>query len=267
MLALLYGYRQHKHRSDLDARVASIMAIRSNDEVQCATIAQLQPFVLLVLGQSNAGNHGSVSVSSEAPVLMQVGDRCAMVNDPLPGATGEGGSIWRHLPTLLEPAMNGRTVLLSVLAVDATTIDDWTRPDSVMAGRLVTQIEAMRHNGMPPNLVLWQQGEADARVHSRTSQYLIGLQRLTAILNRAGTDAPLMLARSTICRSPPDPAIRSAIDQATRSSARILLGPDTDILDGAIYRVDGCHLNAIGLRAAAQSWAVSIKPLVAQMAR
>lgn len=198
---------------------------------------------------------------------MQVGDRCARVNDPLPGATGEGGSIWRHLPALLKPEMAGRTVLLSVLAVEATTIDDWTRPDSVMAGRLVTQIEALRRNGMPPNLVLWQQGEADARARTSTSQYLVGLQRLRALLSRADADAPLMLARSTICRSLPDPAIRSAIDQATRSSARILLGPDTDILDGATYRVDGCHLNANGLRAAAQAWAASIKPLLAQMAR
>lgn len=266
-LVLLYGCQRQESRNSLDARVASITTIRSSEMVECAPIAQRRPLVLLVLGQSNAGNHGAMSASSRAPVLMQVGPRCATANDPLPGATGEGGSIWRHLPALLEPELAGRTVLLSLLAVDATSIHDWTRLDSVIAKRLVAQIEALRRNGMSPDIVLWQQGEADARAGTTADQYLTGLQQLMAILGRTGTPAPIMLARSTVCRSQPDAAIREAIDRAVKSNPRFLLGPDTDLLDGSRYRYDGCHLNPYGLRMAAGAWAVSLKPQIAQMLR
>ncbi len=257
LLAAWYGLRRYTQPDPLAARLASVVVARPADTVACATFTRTRPLVLLVLGQSNAGNHGSLSASNDAPVAVFAGAACALANDPLPGATSQGGSIWRHLPAMLSKEAAGRTVVLSVLAVDATSIDDWTRPGSAIAQRLVKQVQALKQAGMVPDLVLWQQGEADARAQTPASDYLVGLNRLATQLAEAGVPAPMLLALSTVCRSGPDAAVRSAIDQAVKTNPRFLQGPDTDLL-GEPYRRDGCHFNAEGLRLAAQAWATVI---------
>ena len=132
LAAAWWGYRQHQDDLALKAKLAMTVAPRSSDFVDCASFTDQKPLVLLALGQSNAGNHGSLSASADAPVLMMIGTHCLVANDPLPGATGSGGSIWRHLPTMLGNELAGRKVVLSVLAVDATSIDDWIRPGSAI---------------------------------------------------------------------------------------------------------------------------------------
>ena len=258
LLVAWYGLRRYAQPDPLAGRLKSLVAVRPADTVACTTFTHARPLVLLVLGQSNAGNHGSLSATGDAPVAVQAGTQCALANDPLPGATSQGGSIWRHLPALLQQQAAGRTVVLSVLAVDATSIDDWTRPGSPIAQRLVAQVQVLQQSGMAPDFVLWQQGEADARVNTAAAAYLAGLNRLAALLSKAGVGAPVMLAHSTVCGSGPDAAVRSAVEQATKTNPRFLQGPDTDLL-GDAYRRDGCHFNAEGLRLAAQAWAVLVR--------
>nr|WP_316639069.1 sialate O-acetylesterase [uncultured Roseateles sp.] len=248
-------YRQHRQNLQLEAQLARIVPLRSEPRAACDDWARRKPLVLLALGQSNAGNHGSRFRSDDEPVMLVSGADCVMAQDPLPGATGEGGSIWRGLPALLSPALGGRPVVLSVLAVDATRIDDWTRPEGALAKRLSQQIKSMVQLGLKPDLVLWQQGEADARIDAPPEAYLHELMRLASLLDGAGTDAPIMLARSTLCRSPPHPGIRRALEQAVTLDPRFLAGPDTDTLLGEANRSDGCHLSAGGLKRAAQAWA------------
>ena len=89
--------------------------------------------------------------------------------------------------------------------------------------------------------------------------YLAGLNRLAALLSKAGVGAPVMLAHSTVCGSGPDAAVRSAVSEAVRTSPRFLQGPYTDLL-GDAYRRDGCHFNAEGLRLATQAWAKQLSP-------
>jgi len=257
LLVAYRGYRHHQLQNSLDTRLSSIVAPRPEQVVDCAPLIQQRPLILLAIGQSNAGNHGTLVKSSDAPIAMVVGADCVVADDPLPGATGTGGSIWRHLPAILSQGLAGRKVLLSVLAVDATTINDWTKPGSRLASRLVDQVQALQQRGLKPDFVLWQQGEADARINTGSVEYQQGLARLAALLDKAGTQAPVMLARSTVCRAPPHAAIRSAIEQATAAGGnpRFVLGPDTDLLLGDAYRSDGCHLNEGGLKLAAEAWA------------
>ena len=259
LLAAWYGLRRYAQPDPLAQRMKSLLATRPADAVACTTFTRTRPLVLLVLGQSNAGNHGSLSTSKDAPVAVQSGAICALATDPLPGATAQGGSIWLHLPALLQPQTPGRTVVLSVLALDSTSIDDWTRPGSPIAQRLIAQVQALQQSGMAPDFVLWQQGEADARANTGAASYLAGLNRLAALLSKAGVGAPVMLAHSTVCGSGPDAAVRSAVSEAVRTNPRFLQGPDTDLL-GDAYRRDGCHFHAEGLRLAAQAWAQQLSP-------
>ncbi|MBK9234544.1 MAG: hypothetical protein IPO19_00130 [Rhodoferax sp.] len=150
-----------------------------------------RPLVLLVLGQSNAANHGALREQKPVALPVVLEEGCALATDPLPGATGRGGSIWSALPQALEAAgVDRRNVVFSVLAVDATSIADWTSPDSPLRQRLVQRLAALKRIGLMPDLVLWQQGEADARLGTDPMAYAAALQQLRTLLDAGGSQAP-----------------------------------------------------------------------------
>ena len=253
-----YKFIAHQRYSvSLIGRMEQIVVIGKHTEVSCAEVAATHPLVLLVLGQSNAGNHGALPSHTAEPVTLIAEGKCIRATGPLPGGTGQGGSIWQHLPALLSSQREPRSVALSVLAVNATSIEDWTHPSSPLRERLSAHVASMCHLDLAPTLVLWQQGEADALLGTSTYVYRYGLGRLATMLSEAGSSAPILLARSTICRSKPNAAIRSAIENIISGDPRFRLGPDTDTLSGNTFR-NGCHLTASGLDSAAKMWSETI---------
>ena len=258
-MVVLASYRLRQKDAALSARLEAIRSRDGEREIACDTVRAGQPLVLLALGQSNAGNHGAAPPTALEPVTLVADDRCVVADDPLPGATGTGASIWRRLPDTLARQGVARPVVLSVLAVDATSIDDWTRERSPLRRSLEAKLAIMRRLGLKPDLVLWQQGEADALAGSGAQAYAEGLVALVSALTAAGVDAPVLLARSTTCHPPPNAAIRTAIESALADNPRFRLGPDTDALQGSRFRHDGCHFSADGLDAAAKMWAERIK--------
>ena len=241
----------------LEKRIMQIRRVGSLPEISCAGLAKTRPLVLLALGQSNAGNHGSGPDPAGESVNLIVDGKCVRSSDPLPGATGRGGSIWSRLPGLLVGKKRNRQVVLSVLAVDATSIVDWTDPQRPLKSLLTDRIASLVKLGLPPSLILWQQGEADARDETTENDYVTGLTKLSAIVDEAGVNAPILLARSTLCKSAPEENIRNAIAKIVAKDSRFRLGPDTDALSGDNYRT-GCHLKMAGLEGAARMWASSI---------
>lgn len=253
----VYGFAGRRDGNSLSARLEQIVSATGHREISCSEVAAGRPLVLLALGQSNAGNHGSPpSQAAEALTLIAEG-KCIKASDPLPGATGTGGSIWQRLPAWLAIQKYPRPVVLSIMAVDATSIADWTHARSPLARRLAAHIADMRRLGLAPDLVLWQQGEADARIGTDGNDYAAGLGRLAALLSEAGSTATIILARSTTCGSAPSATIRSAIDSTVAGDRRFRLGPDTDTLSGDTFR-NGCHLTAEGIDSAAKMWAAAI---------
>lgn len=254
----LHAHHRSKQNRQLAAKLSLIEAPHLQPRLSCAAWRQRKPLVLLALGQSNAGNHGALAPLTEPPIALVSGRECLLAGDPLPGATGSGGSIWRRLPTQLQPGLGERSVVISVLAVDASSIADWTRPDSALRQRLETQARALLDMGLRPDFVLWQQGEADARLQTAPETYLQSLVQLRSVLNDSGIQAPFMLARSTRCRSAPHAGIRQALEQALIHGSGFVSGPDTDTLLGPDDRLDGCHFNARGLDRAAAAWSAAI---------
>lgn len=246
-----------RQNASLTTRMAQIIRVENHTEVPCAGVVAAQPLVLLALGQSNAGNHGSPPSGTAAPVTLIGEGKCISATAPLPGGTGTGDSIWQRLPALLSTQKETRPIVLSILAVDATSIADWTSPHSPLRERLAAHVASMHRLGLAPDLILWQQGEADARRGTSANEYVTGLGLLAAALNEAGANAPIILARSTVCRSSPSAAIRGAVEATVASDRRFRLGPDTDALSGDTFR-NGCHLTAEGLDSAAKMWGATI---------
>ena len=260
----LAQYLSMRREAALQNRLDLLAPMGRATEVSCTQVAASKPLVLLALGQSNAGNHGALGSSASAsvgvikPITMIWDGRCIQARDPLPGATGQGASLWPRLVALLQQDRRDRPIVVAVLALDASTIEEWTRATSPLRSRLASQLASMKQLGMPPDAVLWQQGEADARGGTTAGQYADRLDLLADVLTQGGITAPVYLAKSTVCRSPPSEPIRSAIDARVALKGRWMSGPDTDALDNASLRHDGCHFSASGLDAAAKLWAAAL---------
>jgi lysophospholipase L1-like esterase len=238
--------------------------------VPCASLRVAKPLVLLVLGQSNAANHGEIGNLSGPLDMVAAHDKgpatCHRVGDPLPGGTGGGHSVWSRLPAALSQAGLTRPLVVGLLGVDATSIENWTDASSPLPTRMQSLARQMTAAGLAPDLVLWQHGESNARIGTSQDNYARQLHTLAALLQQAGVATPIVLAQSTVCRSAPNEAIRSAVQSVVASRAksdrRFLLGPDTDVLSAAHQRRDGCHFSNAGLNAAAAQWAEVLAPLV-----
>lgn len=233
------------------------------DHVPCKGLAP-RPFVVLALGQSNAGNHGEID---QEPSRVRVfhASRCLEATDPLPGSTGQGGSIWSLLPAALSTSMaRGRPTLISAIGLDASPISAWVNWRSPIRHHLTRHVTSMIEAGLNPDAVLWQQGEADARIGTQPADYAASLLKLSDILRQAGYEGRLFLAHSTICRSSPDAGLRAAVDDlVARYPRHFAQGADTDALAGPTWRHDGCHLSAAGRRQAAQLWAQRLAAVAA----
>jgi len=261
VFAAWWGNRQHQTAvgASLAGKLRQIVAVTSEPVVNCADIAAQRPLVLLALGQSNAGNHGERAAVDAPPVILVADGKCILATDPLPGSTGAGGSIWRRLPQHLRAQGLQRPVVLSVMGIDATSIADWTDAASPLRRRLANHIQTMHALGLPPHAVLWQQGEADARLGTTAQAYGDSMKKLALALDLQGDAALIFVAYSTVCRSAPNAAIRFAVTEKVAEKGRFRHGPDTDALAAPNGRWDGCHFSAQGLDSAAQQWAMALR--------
>lgn len=213
---------------------------------------------ILVLGQSNAANHGAERHDGTPSSYVFRESRCFAARDPLPGGTGSGGSIWSRFGPMLSRAAGDRPVMFTVHAVEATTIEDWTS-NAAMTAHLARVLEEMSSAGFAPQFVFWQQGEADALAQTPTSEYRRRLLALVTGLRDRNVNAPFVLALSTRCGDADRRPIRQAIASVIGTSG-ILGGPDTDGI-GPDLR-EGCHFTAAGLQRAAELWLEAVLPHV-----
>lgn len=248
----------------LAIKLEKIIRVDAEAIISCEKLAAQKPIVILALGQFNAANHGARGIDADVPVAMIADGKCVMAVDPLPGGTGAGGSIWYRLPRHFAKLETRRPVVLSVLAVEATSIAEWTNQESILRQRLSLQLKSMQAVGLPPSFVLWQQGEADAIVETSQADYSAGLDKLAGMLDQEKIQAHIVLALSTVCRSEPNLAIRAAIEEKVASNPRFKLGPDTDYDIHEGLRSKKCRFSSEGLDRAAQLWASTLATLASQ---
>lgn len=251
-------------KTGLSLKMDKMVRVEAEPELACAALAAQKPIVILALGQSNAANHGARAADTDIPVNVIADGKCVLAVNPLPGGTGTEGSIWYRLPRDLNKLLPKRPVVLSVLAVESTTIAEWTDAASPLRKRLERQIDSMKSLGMPPQLILWQQGESDARHGITEIAYSAGLDQLADIVDQSGVSAPIVMALSTVCRSEPYEEIRRAVEAKVANYPRFKIGPDTDYAIHVGLRRENCHFSAEGIHRASQLWAESIAPLLSK---
>lgn len=248
---IVASVKQYRDREQISHRLEGIFRPNHASAVACPWQTGTRPIMIMVLGQSNAGNHAPEEVHAASSAIFFVDGHCYQSNGPAPGGTGKGGNIWIYLSSLM--GVLGYKVVFSVLAVDASSIAEWNHSEP-LRDRLETTIRRGKDSGFVPDMVLWQQGESDARIGTTGSGYRQELLSLVSFVRRQGVGARFIAALSTRCRNEGSQDIRTSVRELVLNSSDMALGPDTDSLTGQ-FRHDGCHFSEDGLKAAAAMWA------------
>lgn len=237
------------------------------DEISCAGLRAERPLLVLVMGQSNAGNHGGIDPATAAvkPIRVMHDGRCYLSQAPLPGATGAGASLWplleQELAARAGPAWLQRPRVYALIAVESTRIAEWSGDGTPTNKVWRSQLAKLRADGWQPELVLWQQGEADAKAGTSAASYVDAFLKFRGALRDGGLGtAPWVAARSGYCDGADTAAMHQGWQTLGAQPVGFLPGPDTDSLQGP-DRLDPCHFSADGLRHAARLWADALLAL------
>ena len=217
--------------------------------------------IIVVHGQSNAANYGSVRHTAHEAVdnFDPASGKCFAAADPLLGTDGLGGSFATRLGDIL--IQNGRydRVIFVPLARGGASI---AYLNSEGAELITNGIAKMKAAGLAPTHILFQQGETDAVSKTTAEEYASALHRLVKRFRTAGFDAPFYLSRSTKCDyvGPTNiAAVRAGQSSAINDALNIRPGPDTDTIGNEGRSPDGCHMNEAGTLANAVLWAAFVK--------
>ena len=206
------------------------------------------PYVLVVAGQSNAANHGSTRARAGPGAYAISLNGLFRLEDPLPGASGPGGSPWPHWAAQRQLDHPGHQVVVASIAQGSSAVADWINA-GVHAQRLPQLHAALRREGLQVDVVLWHQGETEAWSGGDPAAYTASLRRWIASVRELGITAPIYVClTSRDGQGVINPAIRHAQASVWNRAAGVFAGPDTDSL-GSPYRSDGVHFNQQGLEA------------------
>ena len=209
--------------------------------------------VALVFGQSNAGNWGESRRTAGPHVLYFFRGRLGRAKDPLPGANGEGGSVWTRLGDKLIAARLYDQVIFVPAAISASDIAQWA-PNGLLHQDLLRNVRETQQAGYTFTHLLWVQGESDNALNTSQNDYYTRFLAMLAAIRGLGVNAPAFVALATRCgQYLPNSAIRQAQIDVRNPSLGIFGGPDLDTLDER-WRNGGCHFSDKGLERHAQLW-------------
>jgi Carbohydrate esterase, sialic acid-specific acetylesterase len=224
-----------------------------------AATAKPRIMVALVFGQSNAANFGESRHTSDMHVFaFHEGRWYQPATDPLPGANGEGGSVWTRLGDRLITQKVYAGVVFVPVAIGGTEIARWA-PGGDLHPLLLKTIDDATKSGLKFTHLLWHQGESDAVLGTSRADYEARFLAMLASIRAHGVAAPVFVAVATRCgQYPPNWSIELAQRELVNPDLGIYAGPNTDWL-GPEYRHDGCHLSNQGLDLHADMWVNLLK--------
>ena len=211
--------------------------------------------VLLLVGQSNAGNHQAQRYqSADDRVVNFVDGRCYRAASPLLGATGQEGETWTLLGNKLVQSGLYRTVILIPTAVGGSSVRRWAEGGDLNA-MLVTVIRAVKSR-YTINAVLLDQGAADFALGTPEGQYRSDLKSMIDTVRAQGVHAPFFITRCSVGGpnwTEDNPVARAQASLADSRSA-VFDGPNTDRDVTRLDRYDGYHFGASGQEKFASAW-------------
>lgn len=220
--------------------------------------------VALTFGQSNAANRGQKRYTCHNKNVLAYNEgRLYRAKDPLPGATGPGGSVWSVLGDMLIDSGLARKVIIIPVAIGNTAIDCWAHGDCY--NKLLKTLKELDSAKVRLTHVFWHQGESDNLKNTSKEAYKKALGVLWKTLREhqqtAGFYVCLASYHNEAVTKPlgVDTVVRAAQKEFIKENEGVLQGPDTDGLFYAIHRYDGVHFSEYGMKQFALQWLKAIR--------
>jgi len=221
--------------------------------------------VLLLTGQSNAGNHSGQRFSSEhgERVVNFFDGQCYAAASPLLGSDGNSGEYWTQLGNLLLDRGTFDKVILTPLAVSGSEVSRWARGGD-LNGVMIETAGQLQRSGYRATHILWVQGEIDYVKGTNEKDYRDDFLSLVGSLRANGVAAPVYVGVATKCLGASNGGTRlhSADNPIARAqlalrdpAANLRGGVNSDALLGDLDRYDDCHFGASGEQKVARAWA------------
>ena len=221
--------------------------------------------VLLLMGQSNAGNHAGQRFRSEhgGAVLNFFDGQCYVAASPLLGSDGTSGEYWTQLGNLLLDRGSFDQVLLAPVAISGSEVSRWA-PGGDLNGAMIETAGMLQRGGFRVTHVLWVQGEIDYVKGTNEKDYRDRFVSLVSSLRSHGVAAPVYVAIATKCLGASNGGTRfhSADNPIARAQlalrdpgANLRSGVNSDALLGDLDRYDDCHFSSSGEQKVATAWA------------
>jgi lysophospholipase L1-like esterase len=189
-------------------------------------------FVVVAYGQSQAANTGEQRRTGPGHFFYD--GKCYALADPIFGASGRGGSIW----PAFAAEIGGPVVIING-AVNGRSIEALSKEP---LHQLLKTVRQAKDVGLSPDLVIYMQGETDARAATSAEDYLARLNGLKAHLPYAW-----LVTNQSMCHVPvPSKALQRARKAFANSNSSVSIGPDLDSLGPSYRQEDGCHFNRKG---------------------
>ena len=212
--------------------------------------------VLLLIGQSNTGNHAEREYTSayKARVLNYFNGKCYVAESPLLGTTGSAGESWTLLGNKLVAAGAFRQVILVPAGINGSPISRW-REGGDLNEMLMGVLAATRKRYRITH-ILWHQGEVDFIIKTGEDDYRGMFGSLLSTIREQGIDAPMFVSVATKCAPEwnADNPVARAQKVLPSLQQKVFAGVDTDSLVGDADRHDTCHFGATGQEKFAQAW-------------
>jgi Carbohydrate esterase, sialic acid-specific acetylesterase len=221
--------------------------------------------VLLLIGQSNAGNHAGQRYRSEhGETLVNFFDgQCYVAASPLLGSDGISGEYWTRLGNLLLDRGSFDRVILAPASISGSEVSRWA-PGGDLNAAMIDTVSQLRRRGYRVTHVLWVQGEVDYVKRTNENDYRDRFVSLVGSLRSQGVAAPVYVAIATKCLGKSNGGTRfhSADNPVARAQlalpdpgANLRSGVNSDALLGDGDRYDDCHFGASGEEKVAKAWA------------
>jgi hypothetical protein len=255
LLKGVQGVKQYQTEAQLNAQLTNAHLVSLRQEVPLQTAQSNRLMVALTFGQAHSANAGETPKKASGKVFNFYNGKIYQAQDPLLGATGDGGSVWTRLGDQLLERKLFDSVIFVPIGVGGSTIARW-QPGGDLHEKLIQSIRSVTNSGLTITHLLWHQGESDTQRQTSKEQYQNMFRAMLASIRREDVTAPIYVAVSAAARCKkhhPNPAIREAQQQLVDSINGIFPGPDTDPLDIS-YRYDGCHFTDEGLEKVSGLW-------------
>lgn len=221
--------------------------------------------VYITAGQSNSVNHGQPRQKSVENLCVYFdGKQFTPAADPMPDATGEGGTPWPILGDMLSRTTRAPVCFRSA-TMNYTRVRLWV--PGAPTGNIERLVERTKWFG-PAGIraVLWVQGEADADDPGTPSTYAAEYERDARAMiefsrKQLGWPVDWFVAGNSYIPPKPGKDYRQSIadilsaQKALSDKGVAFRGPDTNDLVGSLaYRHDNVHFGPRGLLVHAERW-------------